>query len=229
MTVIHASSESIALHSGEYVERYNRKPLDRVCGLMKHMAVGPEDEVADFACGNGMLLQLLGSRAGKYHGVDFSHDFIRSANSWAEKEKLRNYEFYCEDIITFCNNHVAAFDIATTLDFSEHIDDDTAVSIYSAIRRSLRPGGKLYLHTPNFDFFMERAKDIGLLKQFPEHIAVRNGMQTASFLVQAGFDPANIDINYIPHYNMLKYIDFLSRIPFVGKYFRARLWVEAKA
>ncbi|VAV90247.1 hypothetical protein MNBD_ALPHA04-709 [hydrothermal vent metagenome] len=220
-------TESVALHSGDYVERYNRKPLDRVRALADRMELRDDAELADFACGNGMLLQVIGDRTGGYHGVDFSDDFISSAREWARAKGLNNYQFHCDDIIKFCAKHPAQFDVATTLDFSEHIEDDLAVSIYSAIRSSLRPGGKLYLHTPNLDFFMERAKDIGVLKQFPEHIAVRNGAGTRDMLVQSGFDAEKVKVDTIAHYNILKAFHPLGKLPIIGKYFQARLWIEA--
>jgi len=222
-------TKSVALHSGDYVERYNKKPLDRVRALAGRMDLAEDAKLADFACGNGMLLQVIGDRSGMYHGVDFSDDFVASANQWAHQKGLRNFQFHCADIIKFCTENTAQFDAATTLDFSEHIDDDLAVKIYSAIRSSLHSGGKLYLHTPNLDFFMERAKDIGILKQFPEHIAVRNGQQTAEILVQAGFDRSKIRIEHIPHYNILKTLHPLGKLPLIGKYFQARLWIEVTA
>ncbi|NCN84857.1 MAG: class I SAM-dependent methyltransferase [Sphingomonadales bacterium] len=220
-------TESVALHSGEYVERYNRKPLDRVRALASRIDLAEDDELADFACGNGMLLQVVGDRIGTYHGVDFSNDFIASARDWARSKGLNNCQFYCDDIIKFCADHPAQFDVATTLDFSEHIDDALAVSIYSAIRSSLRPGGKLYLHTPNLDFFMERAKDMGVLRQFPEHIAVRNGNAIKDILIHSGFDASKIEVDTIAHYNILKVLHPFSRLPLVGKYFEARLWIKA--
>lgn len=220
-------TQSVALHSGDYVERYNKKPLDRVRALARRMELNDDAELADFACGNGMLLQVIGDRAGTYHGVDFSDDFIASAREWARSKSLNNYQFHCDDIIKFCADHPAQFDVATTLDFSEHIDDAMAISIYSAIRSSLRPGGKLYLHTPNLDFFMERAKDIGLLQQFPEHIAVRNGEDTKNVLIEAGFDAAKIKVETIAHYNILKVLHPFGNLPVIGKYFQARLWIEA--
>lgn len=220
---------SLALHSGDYVDRYNRKPLDRVRGLVRYMDVPADAELADFGCGNGMLLHALGDRPGRYHGVDFSPEFIRSAEEWAERAGLANFRFHCGDIFTFCESHPGRFDRAATLDFSEHVDDEEAVGIYRAIHGAMKPGGKLYLHTPNLDFFVERLKDAGIMRQFPEHIAVRNGSQTAALLERAGFAAGRITVRHIPHYNILKAVDPLSNLPVLGKFFQARLWAEATA
>lgn len=221
-------NDSVALHSGDYVERYNAKPLDRVRSLAGRMKLAPGARLADFACGNGMLLHALGPREGSYDGVDFSPDFISSADAWAARAGCKDYRFHCADIIDFCARRPTQFDAAATLDFSEHVEDDLAVPIYAAIRQSLAKGGTLYLHTPNGSFFMEQAKDKGLLRQFPEHIAVRNGAQTVELLVKAGFPRDGIRLTHIAHYNVLKWLDPLSYLPLIGCWFQARLWIEAQ-
>jgi SAM-dependent methyltransferase len=176
-----------------------------------------------------MLLQALDRPFASYDGVDFSPDFIAAANRWAEATGRTNYRFHLDDIRQFCAARRHGFDIATTLDFSEHVEDALATEIYAAIRDSLRPGGKLYLHTPNLEFLLERAKDFGIVPQFPEHIAVRSGPQTASVLRRAGFDGEQIAIATIPHYNVLKWLHPLSGLPLVGPVFAARLWIVAQA
>lgn len=220
--------DSLSLHSGDYVERYNSKPLDRVRNLAALMELPDQAHLADFACGNGMLLHALGKRSGSYEGVDFSLDFIRSAEAWAEREGCKNYRFHCEEIVQFCERNLGKFDAASTLDFSEHVPDDQLIPIYSAIRQSLAKGGVLYLHTPNLDFFVERAKDVGILRQFEEHVAVRTGKQLVALLVEAGFRKEQISLRHIPHYNLLKYLHPLRHLPLVGRWFKARLWVVAK-
>lgn len=224
-----AHDRSLALHSGEYVERYNSKPIDRVRNLVPRMQPLDDMRIADFACGNGMLLHVLEDNYISYDGVDFSPDFVAAAKAWAERAGRCRYRFHCADIRDFCARYSNHFDVAATLDFSEHVDDDSAVAIYQSIRGSLRPGGRLYLHTLNLDFFMERAKQWGIVPQFPEHIAVRDGRSTANLLIAAGFDPDGIRVETIRHYNILKLLHPLSNLPVVGKYFAARLWVVAAA
>lgn len=209
-------SERIALHSGDYVESYDRKPINRVVNLTTLMNINDGDIVGDFACGNGMLLDALGPRTGLYHGVDFSPDFIASANKRAEQNGSKNYEFFCKDIIEYCESRREQYDIAATLDFSEHIDDPTFIEIYSAIRSSMKFGARMYIHTPNLEFIVERLKDIGLLKQFPEHIGVRNEGTYRVLLKESGFQNSDIKITTIPHYNVLKFLHPFSKLPIFG-------------
>jgi hypothetical protein len=75
---------------------------------------------------------------------------------------------------------------------------------------------------------MERARQFRLVPPFPEHIAVRNGEQTAAILVRAGFAPESITVQTVPHYNVLKWFHPLSKLPLIGQLFSARLWLEAR-
>ena len=219
----------LAMHSGDYVELYKSKPISRVQNLVCRMDLSPTTRIADFACGNGMLLQAIGDNFASYDGIDFSPDFIAAGEKWAEETARKRYRFHCCDITDFCSRNSQQFDVAATLDFSEHIGNTLAIEIYTAIRQSLSPGGKLYIHTPNLDFFLERAKQIGVIRQFPEHVAVRNGNQMTRLLEDAGFDACRINTSRIPHYNTLKALHPLAKLPIVGGAFAARLWIEAPA
>ena len=114
------------------------------------------------------------------------------------------------------------------MDLSEHIYDVEWIQILEKIRKSIKPDGKLYLHTPNAEFFLERMKSRNfIVKQLPEHIAVRSPEHNASILREAGFKIRHIWL--IPHYNILRIVHPLSYIPVLGKYFNARIFIEATA
>lgn len=216
------------LHSGDYVEMYESKPISRISRLVELMQLDKRTtRLVDLACGNAMLLGVVHDKVAHYTGVDFSDDFIAAARNRATRMGTANCEFHCEDIIRFCTSHPGEFDVATAFDFSEHINDDDFVGIFSSVHESLKPGGRLYLHTPNLDFFMERMRDSNfILRQRAEHIAVRDTAQNISLLQRAGFSAANIRSQFIAHYNILKVVHPLSRLPWLGKYFEARIFIE---
>lgn len=220
-----ALSMSKQLHSGDYVAMYERKPMSRIERLVPMMRLRADDHLADFACGNAMLLPLVAESVASYSGIDFSEDFIAAAERRALACPGR-HSFHCADIVDFCAARPAAFDVGTALDFSEHIDDASFDAIFGAIRSALRPGGRLYLHTPNLDFFMERLKAAGVLRQFPEHIAVRTAQQHVDLLVACGFDRDAIRVHRIAHYNVLRMLHPLRRLPRIGRWFEARLFIE---
>lgn len=218
--------ESKKLHSGAYVEMYEKKPISRISRLISMMDLNGGESIADFACGNAMLLPLVAAKASHYYGVDFSEDFIAAAMRRADAHGIKNCSFYCMDVVSFCDSHLASFDIATAMDFSEHIDDEDFGRIFSAIYRSLKPGGKLFMHTPNLNFFLERLKANGMIRQFPEHIAVRNAAQNIAILEMCGFEKSRIRVRHIAHYNALKILHPLSSLPLVGQFLSARLFIE---
>jgi 2-polyprenyl-6-hydroxyphenyl methylase / 3-demethylubiquinone-9 3-methyltransferase len=220
--------EMIRLHSGEYVDRYEQKPVSRLARLIPMMKLDPNCDLVDFACGNAMLLSLTHQRIRHYHGVDFSADFIRAAERRAAAHGIKNSSFYCQDIVGFCNDRPVRFDVATAMDFSEHVDDSDFVEIFSAIHGSLKDDGRLYLHTPNLTFFLELLKQHGAIPQFPQHIAVRNAAENLRLLQASGFDPARIAVHEIPHYNAMRVVHPMRHLPVIGKFFSARLFIECR-
>lgn len=221
--------DRIRAHSGAYVDMYERKPISRIARLVPRLRLQAHEDLADIACGNAMLLPLIHDRVRSYHGVDFSPEFIDVARRRAQEHRIANCAFYCEDVVDFCNARKGQFDVATALDFSEHIDDGEFIAIFTAIRASMRDGGRVYLHTPNLDFILEQLKDRGILRQFPEHIAVRNAPHLIGLLEQCGFDRANISLEILPHYNVTRLLHPLRHLPVVGRLFAARLFLECRA
>jgi predicted SAM-dependent methyltransferase len=135
-------------------------------------------------------------------------------------------QIFCSDINQFCDSHADSFDCAFAMDFSEHVYDDEWVKILTSMRKSLKIGGHLYVHTPNALFFSEKLKDYSLfVHHHPGHIAVRSPDENAELLIQAGYSIKKVLL--IPHYNFLRFIHFLSYIPFFGRYFEARIFIEA--
>lgn len=216
------------LHSGEYVEMYESKPISRIARLVDLMRLDERNtRLVDLACGNAMLLGVIHGKVLRYTGVDFSEDFIAAARNRASRLGIKNCEFHCEDIAQFCARKTREFDVATAFDFSEHINDEAFVEIFAAVHGSLKPGGRLYLHTPNLDFFTERMRNAGfILRQRPEHIAVRDTSRNIALLQRAGFAAIKIHPRLIAHYNILKIVHPLRHFPWLGKYFEARIFIE---
>jgi cyclopropane fatty-acyl-phospholipid synthase-like methyltransferase len=137
-----------------------------------------------------------------------------------------NAYFHLGDITEFARMHPGEFDVAFALDISEHVPDTEWAAIVSSLHTALKPGGLAICHTPNLDFFVERMKDRNfLLRQFPQHVAVRTLERNAAFFQQAGF--SRIQATTLPHYNILRLLDPLSRLPVVGRYFAARVLIVA--
>lgn len=216
------------LYENEYVEKFeiDQSPL-RISRLMQYVALPKDSHIADFGCGNGMLLACIHNQVRTYSGVDFSECFIIAARKRQNKSEISNAEFFCESIESFCSRNHYTFDAGFVMDLAEHVYDKEWSGILMAIRSSLKPGGKLYLHTPNADFFLEMMKKKNLIfHQFEEHVAVRDVHQNIQLLEDAGF--FKYEIKMLPHYNILRYLHFLSYIPMIGKHFKARIFIIAE-
>jgi cyclopropane fatty-acyl-phospholipid synthase-like methyltransferase len=211
-------------YNKEYVNMLTKQTITKNKRLLKYIKFEKSDFVADYACGDGSFATLISQKIYRYVGVDFSEDFIDYAKLYSGTQRTNNITFICNEIITFCDSYSNSFDKAFALDFTEHICDKDYVSILKAIRETLKKDGLLYIHTPNGDYILEKLKKWGIMKQFPEHVAVRNDLENNALLNEIGFN--KIEIKYISHYIFfLKVFHFLSYIPIIGKYFRARLLI----
>ena len=216
------------LYENDYVEKFEREqsPL-RISRLMQYTDLPEDSHIADFGCGNGMLLSCIHDRVKTYSGVDFSEHFIIAARSRQKNLGIANADFFCESIESFCSRNHNKFDAGFVLDLAEHVPDKEWSSILSAIHSSVKPGGRLYVHTPNAEFFLEIMKNKNIIfHQFEEHVAVRDVSRNTRMLEDAGF--FIVEVKLLPHYNILRYLHFLSFFPLVGKYFKARIFIIAE-
>lgn len=219
--------DSKALHSGKYVDEYEHKPISRIARLAALMKLGRHERLLDVACGNAMLLEVVHNKVASYDGVDFSEDFAEAARKRSVRFPDTPCSIHCEEIISFCSRRPEQFEVATALDFTEHVEDEELIPILRAVRSSLVPGGRLYLHTPNLDFVLERMRDAGvILRQRPEHVAVRTARENVQVLVAAGFERARVRAHLIPHYNILKILHPFSFVPLIGPWLKARVFIE---
>src|SRR4030067_2265807 len=107
--------------------KLQKKRLERLIPLIK---LKRNYMVVDYGCGTGLLADLIGKKVDSYVGVDFSKQFINVAKRRHKNSK--NAEFHCQDIIKFSKSHIGKYDLAFTMDFSEHLYDDEFIMIYKA-------------------------------------------------------------------------------------------------
>jgi 2-polyprenyl-6-hydroxyphenyl methylase / 3-demethylubiquinone-9 3-methyltransferase len=219
-----SEDELHAIYGQRYVDRYDPHAVRRLRRMLPFFELSGHEVVADFGCGNGVLLELIAPHVDEYVGVDFSDAFVRAAKRRRDARGIQIGRFHCADIVAFCAQHPNRFDAAFALDFAEHIYDDQFVRIFRAIHGALKPDASLYLHTPNAAYFMERLRARGILSQIEGHVAVRDARQHQALLAQCGF--AHVHVRYLAHYLYLaSAFHGLGALPLVGQYFRARLFL----
>jgi|SRR3989344_572511 len=215
------------LHGKEYVKKYHDKDKIRIKRLFKEIKLSKNSNILDLGCGNGLLLNYLKKEDINYFGVDFSKEFIEEAKKRVKNNEVKQVNFYCGDVVQFCKNSSINFENCFALDFVEHIYNEDFLKIFSTVYKSMKKNGELYLHTPNGDFILEILKKKGIMKQFPEHIGIRKDSEYLILLKKVGFE--KIRIIYLSHYiKILVILDFLKYLPFLGKYFKARLFIICK-
>ncbi len=222
-----SDDELRAIYDERYVDVYDPHAVQRMQRLLPLFELSASDVVADFGCGNGALLELIAPRVRQYVGVDFSEPFVRAAERHRLARGIQNGSFRQQDIVAFCAEHQSRFDAAFAIDFSEHLYDDQFLTIFGAIRGALKPGGSLYIHTPNAEYFMERFKASGVMKQVEGHVGVRDARTHQRLLRQCGF--TNVEVRYLAHYlTLASKFHFLGALPLISPFFRARLFLRCR-
>jgi SAM-dependent methyltransferase len=222
-----SDEELKAIYDDRYAAEYDPHAVPRIERMRPFFELSRQDVVADFGCGNGVLLEVIGPSVRQYLGVDFSDAFVRAAEQRRDARGASNGTFYCADIVDFCRERPNQLDAGFALDFSEHIYDDQFVRIFTAVHGALKPGAPLYLHTPNREYFMERFRERGVLKQIDGHVGVRDARQHRELLARCGF--SSVEVRYLPHYLYpASAFHWLGRLPLVGRMFRARLFLTCR-
>jgi 2-polyprenyl-3-methyl-5-hydroxy-6-metoxy-1,4-benzoquinol methylase len=147
---------------------------------------GSHDAILDAGCGSGVFAMEVAKLHPEAHvtGVDIEQPLIDRANQVARDGRITNCAFEVGDVTDL--RYEARFDLALSVDNLEHVTND--VDAMKALRRSLRPGGMLVVHTPAYYrrwFFVRRRENFHV----PGH--VRPGYtaeQLVSRLTSAGLE-----------------------------------------
>ena len=122
----------------------------------------------------------------------------------------------------------ASFEAVAAIDLVEHVDDPTLAAMLRETRRVLKSGGRLGLYTPDRAHYVERLKAHDfVLKQFPQHIAVRRADAYRRFLADAGFS-IDLDAWSVSPFPGVRWVErALAPLPLVGPTFRYRILMRA--
>jgi SAM-dependent methyltransferase len=163
----------------------------RLGWLDRMLPVGPAARVADFGSGAGTIARHLGTKGAQVDSVDLSPNAIECCRRRCAH--LPNVRFHQGDAGNCPHLPSGVFDCATCMDLIEHVDDATMRGIFREARRVLKPGGLLYVYSPNRLHWIERLKARSLLlRQDPSHTNVRTVAQVAASLSGEGFEVVRV-------------------------------------
>ena len=110
----------------------------------------PGQHVLDIACGRGEMVLQSALRGAKAVGIDYAQAAMHVARqSLAKESDERSATLACMDASRLALKSETQ-DIALMLDFVEHVHQPELERSFHEVRRALKPGGRLIIHTsPN--------------------------------------------------------------------------------
>jgi 2-polyprenyl-6-hydroxyphenyl methylase / 3-demethylubiquinone-9 3-methyltransferase len=216
------------LHKSHWFTNPARKYEERDRDTLRVVAPAPSDRVLELGSARGDVTFLLAAYAREVVGVDASGDALLLAEAGRKRRGLTNVSFVKSDVADLSAFSGESFDAIAAIDLVEHIDDPTLAAMLKECRRVLRPGGRLGLYTPDRAHYVERLKAHDfVLRQFPQHIAVRRAEAYRRFLTEAGLriDLDTWSVSPFPGVRLVE--SALAILPFVGKTFRYRILLKA--
>ncbi len=174
--------ESIARDAEEGALHYRW----RMRWLDELLDVQPGDRIIDIGSGAGTVSAHLARRGATVEAVDSSPVAVEFAR--------RRWDFAGRVHFTVCDathcEHLpsASWDKVTCCDIIEHVFDETMHGIFREAGRLLKPGGLLFVYSPNAGHWVEQLKAHNfILKEFEEHIRVRRHSEVVAALQECGF------------------------------------------
>ncbi len=152
--------------------------------------VRPGDRVVDLGAGAGSICHHLARRGATVEGVDLSEPAIATARKRCEG--LPVHLTVC-DASNCAHLESDSFDESTCCDLIEHVYDDTMFGILREAHRLLKPGGTMFLYSPNRRHWIERTKAHNFILKNPEtHLRVRSIPEVVRAVEQSGFQIARV-------------------------------------
>src|SRR6185295_20270827 len=90
-----SEEELRGIYDERYVDQYDVHAVQRMRRMVPFFELAGHEVVADFGCGNGVLLELIAPRVRQYVGVDFSEAFVREAERRRDARGIQNGTFQC--------------------------------------------------------------------------------------------------------------------------------------
>lgn len=146
-------------------------------------------DVLDFGCGPGHLFRHLVKRAPtiRYFGMDFSPGSVEHLRrQWGTQPQFIGAAAVGSFPVTLDRT----FDVIVCCEVIEHLDDTTLEHVCAAFTRLLRPGGTLYMTTPNNEDLTRNATmcpDCGATFHRWQHMRTWNARSLVAQMARHGF------------------------------------------
>lgn len=218
------------LHPHHWFKNPPRKYAERDRDVLRVVAPRPTDRVLELGSARGDVTFLLARHAREVVGVDAAPEAIAMAEAARAELEIPNVSWLLSDVADLSAVADRSVDAVAAIDLVEHVDDPTLAAMLRECRRVLVPGGRLGIYTPDRSHYVERLKAHDLvLKQFPQHVAVRRVAEYRRFLREAGF-AVDLETWSVSPFPGVRWVErALAPLPLVGPTFRYRILLRALA
>lgn len=139
----------------EFNKGYGRELEVRFKELIKYFEIKPGQKVLDIGCGRGEMVIFSASNGAEAVGIDYSRNAIKLANLAKSKQpsEIRKKIYFRVMDAKKLLFKESEFDLIILTDVVEHLYSEELEIMFAEIKRVLRNGGKVIIHTaPNKTF-----------------------------------------------------------------------------
>ncbi|MBI4595972.1 MAG: class I SAM-dependent methyltransferase [Candidatus Tectomicrobia bacterium] len=190
----------------EFAERHGESLIPRLQRALELGAPKIDERILDLGCGRGELAYHLSKRGIQVTVLDLSFEALRIASTLSQKNGHNDKPFQLINAdcmsLPFGENQ---FHLIFLTDVIEHLPSSRVKTVLSEIKRILRPGGRLIIHTvPNnlylnvgypflrrvlrFGNGIKLAKEVRTPQEKLRHVNEQNVYKLRRMLRLAGFD-----------------------------------------
>jgi 2-polyprenyl-3-methyl-5-hydroxy-6-metoxy-1,4-benzoquinol methylase len=150
----------------------------------------PGDQLLDYGCGPGYLVDKFMKADLKVAGLDFSEATIKSVNQSFKNNKSFLGAFKLEELL----ESNLKFDAVTVIEVVEHLYDEPLKELLNTIKSLLKPGGIAIFSTPNEEDLEKSMLLCPVTNQIYhrwQHVRSWSKESLGSYLTNYGFEIVN--------------------------------------
>jgi 2-polyprenyl-3-methyl-5-hydroxy-6-metoxy-1,4-benzoquinol methylase len=165
-----------AYADGQYLSPITKKRYEELLAELKpYMKTG---KILDVGCGGGHFLATAKEQGWEVHGTEFSQKAVELCQEQGINVK--------EGVLDIKNYDTEQFDVITSFEVIEHINNP--LEEITKFYKLLRPGGLLYVTTPNFNALnrYQLKADYDMI-QYPDHLSYYTPTTIQTLFQHIGF------------------------------------------